>query len=218
MVKKQIAEKAPKEISAKEFPAYLSESPWHCNWKLAFPPEFREKSFFSEIQNCFHRADIHTPCGTTIEFQHSPISLQELRSREDFYPNLIWVVDGRKFKGFKILKHLPDVDESRLDAYEFSHTQNLTLYRKSELASAKPKLLTLSHPELFGLKLTSHYFSFVWKHPHRVWYEAKCPMIFDLGGYFLYQLKQRPQSSGAYAYLHMIPRKDFISRYGENHL
>lgn len=195
------------------FPAYLSESPWHRNWKLAFPPNFREKSFFSEAQNCYHRADIHTNCGTTIEFQHSPISLEELHSREDFYPNLIWVVDGSKFKGFKILKHLPDVEESRLDVYEFSHTQNLTLYRRSELGAAKPKLLTLSHPELSGLKLTSHYFSFVWKHPHRVWYEAKCPMIFDFGGYFVYQLKQRPQSSGAYAYLHMIPRKDFICRY-----
>ncbi|MNK18768.1 hypothetical protein D3C87_369800 [compost metagenome] len=213
MNKREAAEKKLKEIPSKNLAAYLSESAWHRNWKLAFPSEYREKSFYSETEGCFHRADVHTLCGTTIEFQHSPISLAELQSREIFYPNLIWVVDGKKFKGFKILKHLPDVDDPKLNDYEFSHTQNLTLYRKSELGVSKPKLLTLSHPELFGLKLTSNYFSFVWKHPHQVWYQAKCPMIFDLGGYFLYQLKQRLQSSGAYAYLEMIPRKDFINRY-----
>lgn len=202
-----------REVSAEVLPAYLSESPWHRNWKLAFPTEFREKNFFSETQNCRHRADIHTTCGTTIEFQHSPISLAELRSREDFYPNLVWVIDGKKFKGFKILQQLPDLNDPRLLAYEFSHTQNLTLYKLDKYGISKPKLFTLSHPELFGLKLSSRYVSFVWKHPHRVWYEAKCDMIFDFGGYFLYQLKQRPQSSGAYAYLEVIPRKDFIGRY-----
>lgn len=199
------------EVIPTALPHYLSESPWHRNWKLAFPPQFREKIFFSELQNCHHRADIHTPCGTTIEFQHSPISLQELKSREDFYSNLVWIVDGKKFKGFKILKQIPDVDDPKLDAYEFSHTQNLTLYRRE--TSAKSKLLTLSHPELFGIKLSPRYFSFVWKHPHKVWYEAKHPMIFDFGGYFLYRLKQRPQLSGAYAYLEMIPRKDFVNQY-----
>ena len=213
MAKKEVGIKDIKEVSPENLPIYFAESAWHRNWKMAFPATFREKTFFSEAQNCQHRADIYTPCGTTIEFQHSPISLIELRSREDFYPNLIWVVDGSKFKGFKILKHLPDVDDPKLDGYEFSHTQNLSLYKKTDLINAKRKLLTLSHPELHGVKLSSHYFSFVWKHPHRVWYEAKFPMIFDFGGYFVYQLKQRQQLSGAYAYLHMIPRKDFIGRF-----
>jgi len=213
MLKKGSVQNELKEVAAKPLTAYLSESPWHRNWKMAFPIAFREKSFFSKEQNCYHRADIHTNCGTTIEFQHSPISLEELRSREHFYPNLVWVVDGKKFKGFKILKQLPDVNDARLNAYEFSHTQNLILYKRSENTSHQPKLLTLSHPELHGLKLSASYFSFVWKHPHRVWYEATCPMIFDLGGYFLYQLKQRPQASGSYAYLEMIPKKDFIGRY-----
>lgn len=213
MEKKGIAEDKLIQVPNEPLPPYFSETPWHRNWKLAFPTHYREKSFFSQAQNCRHRADIHTPCGTTIEFQHSPITLAELQSREAFYPNLIWVVNGKQFKGFKILKHLPDVDDLKLQGYEFSHSQNLTLFRSQEIGKDKPKLLTLSHPELFGLKLTADCFSFVWKHPHRVWYQAKSPMIFDLGGYFLYQLKQRQQLSGAYAYLHMIPRKDFLQRY-----
>ena len=192
---------------------YYGESDWHREWKAAFPMSYREKTFFSTEQNCNHRADIYTPCGTTIEFQHSPISLEELQSREAFYPNLVWIVNGLKFKGFKVLKHLPVLDDPILANFEFSKTANFTLFKTSDIGKEKPKKYSLSHPELYGLKLSSHDFSFTWKHPHKVWYEAKCPMIFDLGGYFLYQLKHRTQISGAYPYLHLIPRKDFVAGY-----
>lgn len=194
---------------------FPGETAWHKDWKAAFPTAYREKTFLNRVEGYYHRADIHTPCGTTIEFQNSPLSLAELQSRELFYPNLIWVVNGKKFKGFRILKHLPQVDDYRLAEFEFSHTANLTMIRKSELALGlvKPRTLTFHHPELRHIPLTAHLFSFAWSHPHQVWYQAKCPLIFDFGGYFLYQLKQRAQLSGDYAYLHMIPRKDFIAQY-----
>jgi hypothetical protein len=194
---------------------YPGETAWHSDWKAAFPKSYREKTFLNRVVGYYHRADVFTPCNTAIEFQNSPIDLTELRSREAFYPNLIWVVNGSKFKGFRVLKHLPDVDDTKLSAFEFSHTANLTMVRKSEILSGnpKPKVMTFHHPELRTIPLTAHYYSFRWLHPHRVWYEAKCPIIIDLGGYFLYQLKQRIQLNGNYAYLHMIPRKDFIKRY-----
>lgn len=187
---------------------YPGETAWHRDWKKEFPESYREKTFLNRTEGYYHRADIFTPCGTAIEFQNSPICLEELQSRETFYPNLIWVVNGSKFKGFKVLKHLPDVDDIRLSDFEFSHTANLTMVRRGEV-----KKMTFHHPLLRTIPLTSHYYSFRWLNPHRVWYEAKCPIIIDLGGYFLYQLKQRRQQNGNYAYLHLIPRKDFIARY-----
>ena len=189
------------------------ETPWHRDWKEAFPAAYREVSFSNSSVGELHRADVHTPCGTTIEFQNSPITLEELESREAYYPKLVWVLNGKKFKGFRILKHLPDVDDPRLSDYEFCHTDHLSMIRKDDLLSAKPKVLNFRHHELKNIPLTSCYYSFCWKHPHRVWYQARCPLIVDLGGHFLYQLKQRKQYSGDYAYLHMIPRKEFISRY-----
>ena len=191
------------------------ETPWHRNWKKAFPPSFREVTFFDHALTEYHRADVHTPCGTTIEFQNSPICLDELLSREAFYPNLVWVLNGKKFKGFKILKSLPDVDDPKLYNYEFCHSDNLALVRKADLINGveKPKKFNFNHPEVKGIPLTSYYYSFCWKHPHRVWYQAKSKIILDLGGHFLYQLKQRTQLSGDYAYLHIIPRKDFIEQY-----
>ncbi|RZL51125.1 MAG: competence protein [Pedobacter sp.] len=203
------------EISFKTLRLFSGETVWHSSWKTAFPVGYREKTFLNKMQGYCHRADVYTPCGTAIEFQNSPITIDELQSREEFYPNLIWVVNGAKFKGFKILKHLPDVDDDRLANFEFSHTANLTMVRKNDalLGIAKPKVMTFHHPELRNIPLTSHYYSFTWRNPHRVWYAAKCPIIIDLGGFFLYQLKQREQLNGAYAYLHMIPRKEFIGRY-----
>ena len=194
---------------------YFGETPWHRDWKKVFPEVFREVSFADQVMGQLHRADVHTPCGTTLEFQNSPICIDELTSREAFYPKLIWILNGKKFKGFRILKSLPDVDDIRLSNYEFCHTDHLKMIRKSDIlgTQGKPKTLNFHHPELRAIPLTSHYYSFCWKHPHRVWYQAKFPIIFDLGGHFLYQLKHRKQLSGDYSYLHMIPRKTFVSQY-----
>lgn len=191
------------------------ETPWHKNWKKAFPPSFREVSFADNLLGDLHRADVYTPCGTTLEFQNSPITLAELSSREAFYPKLIWVLNGKKFKGFRILKCLPDVDDVRLKGFDFCHSDHLSMIRTSEYLHGRglPKILNFYHPELKNIPLTSYYYSFCWKQPHRVWYEAKAPIIVDLGGHFLYQLKQRRQISGDYAYLHMITRKSFIEQY-----
>lgn len=191
------------------------ETIWHRNWKNAFPSSYREVSFADKRLGELHRADIYTPCGTTLEFQNSPISLQELESREAYYPNLVWVLNGKKFKGFRLLKHLPDVNSPDLFPYEFCHCDHLSMIRKIDLLEerGRVKVLNFHHPELKRIPITSYYYSFCWKNPHRVWYQAKCPLIIDLGGHFLYQLKQRKQLSGDYAYLHIIPRKDFIAKY-----
>ncbi|WP_285008251.1 competence protein [Pedobacter faecalis] len=197
----------------KKKPLIRGESAWHKGWKDLFPESYREVSFPDKLLGDLHRADIFTSCGTTLEFQNSPISLDELRSREAFYPKLVWVLNGKKFKGFKILKHLPDVDDPRLDPYDFCLGEHLSVYRRAELHSGAARRLNFYHPELKNIPFTSYYYSFCWKQPHRVWYEATCPIIVDLGGHFLYQLKQRPQLGESYPYLHMITKKAFVSQY-----
>lgn len=196
-------------------PKFFGETEWHREWKNAFPQALRERTFLNKTENYYHRADVFTACGTAIEFQNSSITLAELQSREAFYPNLIWVVNGAKFKGFKVLKALPFLNDPKLAEFEFSQGSNLTLIRKAdlELGVANPRPLTFHHPELRGINFSTCYYSFRWSNPHRVWYQATCPIVIDLGGYFLYRLCQRQQISGAYAYLHMIPRKDFLSNF-----
>ena len=44
-----------------------------------------------------HIADVKTRTGIIIEFQHSPMNIKEQYSREQFYKNMIWIVDARQY-------------------------------------------------------------------------------------------------------------------------
>ncbi len=67
---------------------YESESSWHKEWKEQFPVECRE------VVMKPHRADIKIK-DLVIEVQSSPISASEIEERENFYGNMIWIVDIR---------------------------------------------------------------------------------------------------------------------------
>jgi hypothetical protein len=71
------------------------ETPWHREWKNRFPPAWREV-----IQHASdgekHIADIRSPSGKVIEFQHSRLKPDERRAREAFYGDMFWVVDGTR--------------------------------------------------------------------------------------------------------------------------
>ena len=88
-------------------PWWENETNWHREWKAKFPEECREVSHTAPDGE-LHRADIKTPTGIVIEVQHSTMTDQELESRETFYRNLVWIVDGRGFRNrFSILGQLP---------------------------------------------------------------------------------------------------------------
>jgi len=70
------------------------ETQWHLTWKSYFPAECVEISIGGNGTK--HRADIRTPNGIVIELQHSPISVEKIREREQFYGNMIWIFDVRE--------------------------------------------------------------------------------------------------------------------------
>lgn len=74
------------------------ETEWHRNWKSKFPEEWQEDFLTDGKTGEKHIADIRTDKGLVIEFQHSHITPQERLSREAFYKNLAWVVDGSRLK------------------------------------------------------------------------------------------------------------------------
>lgn len=75
-------------------PWWENETEWHRAWKDNFPKEWQEISAVDGRTGETHIADIKTPYGLTVEFQHSPMSLEELIAREGFYGNMIWIIDG----------------------------------------------------------------------------------------------------------------------------
>lgn len=74
------------------------ETEWHRSWKNNFPDEWQENILSDEITNEKHIADILTIDKLVIEFQHSHIDPQERISRENFYKDMVWVVDGTRLK------------------------------------------------------------------------------------------------------------------------
>ena len=88
------------------------ESEWHIGWKNEFPKEQQE--VVVEFMGEKHRADIllentkQEPWGKQnyhliIELQNSSISLEEVREREEFYDNMIWLFNGETFaKGLNL--------------------------------------------------------------------------------------------------------------------
>lgn len=67
------------------------ESEWHYGWKKAAGLENTEITI--EKNGKKHRADIIIR-GKVIELQHSPIPTKMVREREEFYGNMMWIVDG----------------------------------------------------------------------------------------------------------------------------
>lgn len=69
------------------------ETEWHLGWKQNFPKESVEVHI--DRDGVKHYADVLTPKGVVIELQHSPISPDVIKEREQFYGNMIWVFDLR---------------------------------------------------------------------------------------------------------------------------
>jgi competence CoiA-like predicted nuclease len=78
------------------------ETDWHINWKNEFPKEMQEIVIRKYISSAsgdsggdeMHRADIQLSSGKVIELQNSSISAEDIIDREQFYGNMIWLLNG----------------------------------------------------------------------------------------------------------------------------
>lgn len=74
------------------------ETQWHRDWKGYFPKNWQEVVHQDPVTDERHIADVKTNLGIVLEFQHSPIKSEECKSRNEFYKNIVWVVDGKRLK------------------------------------------------------------------------------------------------------------------------
>jgi competence protein CoiA len=77
-------------------PWWENETDWHRSWKNNFPQEWQEVIHTDEVSGEKHIADVKTDSDWVLEFQHSHIKPEERRSRNSFYPKLVWVIDGTR--------------------------------------------------------------------------------------------------------------------------
>lgn len=75
------------------------ETEWHRSWKDRFPVDWQEVPMRDPVTQELHIADVRTPAGLVLEFQHSNIEPAEVEARGRFYQDLVWVIDGCRNEG-----------------------------------------------------------------------------------------------------------------------
>jgi competence protein CoiA len=206
-------------------PWWENETEWHRNWKNQFPMNWREVTHIANDGE-IHRADIKTKSGLIIEFQHSNISDQERISREEFYKNIIWVIDGNPFKkSFDIYHYLPDPTSDIAKDIAWSkakrHMKGANsgiFFRLSEARESHPEITKkdLSFGTLHSLyeieeEIKESYIGhhqYDWVRPREAWIETKSPVFIDFGDTYLVHL-QIYDESGLNC-IRKVPKKKFI--------
>jgi competence CoiA-like predicted nuclease len=111
-----------------------------------------------------HRADIVNSKGIVIELQHSPIKIDKVKEREDFYKNMIWLLDfnpnksarfeawksKRGFLYFKLKGRLPKWVDA-IEKPKFFHVKfiQVGLVRSWEMIGDKWQMIVRNEPMSF---------------------------------------------------------------------
>lgn len=98
------------------------EKEWHRQWKNQFPNEWQEVGRRDDNGE-LHIADVLTPQGLALEFQHSAISREEVEIRTAFHNDICWIVDGLRLESsikqfMEALKHAGTPNSSGAEVYE----------------------------------------------------------------------------------------------------
>lgn len=206
-------------------PWWENETEWHRKWKNLFPFECREVTHIANDGEV-HRADIKTTTNIIIEIQHSSITDEERIAREEFYRNLVWVIDGRSFKErFYIYHVLPnpksDIAKDIVWAKAKRHMNGSNrglFFRLSEAREEYPPIQ--KHQLDFGeihsideimLEIEGNYNGFHqydWVRPKQTWLEAKRPIYIDFDDEYLYQLRTYDESN--LKCIKIVSKKKFV--------
>jgi competence protein CoiA len=168
---------------------------------LRFPPECREVSHVA-TDGEIHRADIKTPTGIVIEVQHSSMTDAERISREKFYGNLVWIVDGSGFRNnFDIFHMLPDPNSELAKDLVWSKGSRKMrgaargqFWRLSEESHGSTKVKVVRCHSIreieddVKLAYRGHH-QYGWIRPRKIWLNASCPVYIDFGDNNLLRLE-----------------------------
>lgn len=172
-----------------------NEGPWHKAWKEVFPFEWRENVRCDEATGEKHIADIRRPDDLVIELQNSPMPLDEMQSREDFYGNkMVWVVNAEGFwNHIGLGAALPAPEHPQLEEYRLalpiygpsSAVSWLGYVRRADLdARTSPSDLVrhFSSRDLGDLTESNRgHYSWFWKRPREAWLHARRTVFLDTG-------------------------------------
>ena len=169
-----------------------NETAWHREWKECFPEDYREVGHVADDGE-IHRADIKHPNGLVVEIQHSSMPEKERDARENFYGNMIWIVDASPFKqNLHICHPLPNPQsELAQDLRWFFAAKGRKrganrgmFWRVSENPNEDEGVLIHSLEDIRDEVRESYigHRQYYWTRPRHVWQTSRKPVFLDLGG------------------------------------
>jgi len=168
-----------------------NETQWHRSWKALFPENWQEITH-RDISGEIHRADIKTEQGIIVEIQNSPMIDNERVSREEFYQNMVWILNGDKFRNnFHIYHPLPDPNSKlgidlrwRKSVHRLPGTTRGMCTRLSDETDIPGSGVPLYAYNSFKEEIDSlytGYHQFDWVKPRSTWLESTKPVFIDFG-------------------------------------
>ncbi len=194
------------------------ETEWHRKWKSNFPENWREVVHFDSQTGEKHIADIKTNKGVVLEFQNSPITFEEVISRELFYKKLIWIINGNKFKNnFEFGYKLPDPKSNFPPGFKFLGYKHIMGYNSFKYPTTNNMVELIN--KINGIPITqlidkyhSRHFTFNWKNKRQVWFKTQMPVFIDFNDGVLWRIIRESRLTtdpicGFYS------KKEFINHY-----
>lgn len=203
---------------------YEGETVWHREWKNNFHISQQEYIKYDNITGEKHIADIYIESkDLVIEFQHSPINIDEILSRENFYKKMVWVIDLKKHLKNVVL--FDNIAEEFWENVEYPWAINQDAkYRKlkkegklDEAEKLRKDISGWEYLQHFEKKYTQHsydenYFLMVWKYQHKRWDKTSMPMFFDLDDNYLYLCIESVKVSNAFIVKRFL-KEEFMLHY-----
>lgn len=175
-------------------PWWENETPWHRAWKSYWAIEHQEVVHTDALTGERHIADVKNGSGLVLEFQNSAMDDVERGSRESFYRNMIWVVNGLPFlKNIEFGAKLPNPDlpgSMDLGIYPpLGVRPEFLYYRRSENDPGSTLVLLHNSDDIREFVVNSYvgHHLFTWKHSRDVWYRSAVPVYLDFGGEVMWQ-------------------------------
>jgi competence protein CoiA len=211
---------------------YENETEWHREWKNHFSIEYQEIIRYDQTTNEKHISDIYNDKkNVVLEFQHSPIDINEIQAREQFYNRMIWVIDLISTnKNLEFLKKKSEVetvlhkmrhnlpkDFKVSEDFEMSKTQSqvedfLSIQGLDILITKETHYVSQLEKNYTRLCNKKDYFLMTWKNLHKRWDFSSKHKFIDIGTDNIYQLIERVKIGNAYV-VKRYSKSEFINHY-----
>lgn len=142
-------------------PWYENETEWHRKWKDHFNIDQQEVVMFDKQTGEKHIADIYIESrDLVLEFQHSPIEIKEIKSRQNFYKRMIWILDVKPYSNnISFYKNLSEVYNKYITKPYFEKKlKRMDELRKQNKIKEADKLEEDEKDDIFYNNLKNKYF------------------------------------------------------------